>query len=228
MILIVTTFVSCKDDSVSPVEDITTANDWNIELLPGQTFEGGYFYFSNTQYVGSISDINNVSWLTVDQSSFTVGPDCSHRNHRMFNFTAPTTVGDYITKIKHSGASFFNTKIILKVTSTPTLYTNDSTVFVNLGDTVTTNSLIQYVGFDIDNCSEYYVPAATRRYHYETTANVDWLEITPNDTTISLNNSGYIKRSFIGRNTGTYTVKEVRYSQYSSFPSFKNWTIVVN
>lgn len=224
-------YFSCKEDTVTPTsQNVITHGEYNVELLPGQIFEGSQYYYADNQINGNITDINNVSWLAITHSDISVGPGCSHWNYVLYNFTAPTTLGNYSTIGKHSSNENYNIKINLKVTNEPSVLRSDSTVFINLGDTIIRNYDDTWVGLDlssIHNCASFYVPANTQVISYAMYPSVDWLIINPSSTSINLNNSVTISKKFIGRAVGTFTTFEVLTKQWKSWPRFRKWTIEV-
>ena len=221
-------FYSCNKENVVTPQNVPTHGEYDIELLPGQTFQGTWYYKSNgSPITGTLTDINNVSWLNLTHADFTAG-DCSNLGYVLFNFTAPATAGNYNTIVKHSNTENFNMKVNLTVTDNPSTNIQDSSFTMHVGDTLRINYDITYIGITVPSlCSNYFIPSNTQNISFNLFPTVNWLVIQPNNYSLGLNQTLNYTKTFTFNSSGTYTTMEVKTLQWRSWPRFTKWTVVV-
>ena len=153
---------------------------YQLELFPGQVFNGWYYNWSN----GGILSCNqkeypeNVTWLDVTPKKFT-STGCTDIIPVKYSFVAPMTEGIYITTIADSLNHWDSLRVILKVTSSP-----ENHIKKNIGinqDLVSYKSYLSNTPFNwADNsCIKDYFPDDTIAYNFHIDPEFNWLTISP-------------------------------------------------
>lgn len=186
---------------------------YELELFPGQVFNGWYYYWSNGGTVTGNFQINpSVSWLSISPNNFT-STSCSDIVPIAYNFTAPQTPGTYNAVIQDMNGVWENTNVTLHVTENPT------TAFVrsyqvNQGQTISQFDTLYWNGFGPFGCQGNYIPGNSRLFNYIEHEPVSWFAINPPSISVPLFGEGVIESTIIGDTTGNdfvYVIEEVQY-----------------
>jgi len=101
------------------------SNTWpyyTVELLPGNTFTGSWYYYScSSVYTANLVESPEVNWLMVSPSSFTALPN-GLSTKVDFIFSTPTVPGVYTTEVVDLNGGWTTMYITLIVTDKPTQY----------------------------------------------------------------------------------------------------------
>lgn len=186
---------------------------YELELFPGQVFNGSYYYWSTGSTVTGNFQINPpVSWLTISPTTFT-STSCSDIVPIAYNFTAPTTPGIYNAVIQDLNGIWANTNVTLHVTDNPTP-TFVRSYQVNQGQTISQYDTLHWNGFGPFGCQGNYIPGNSRLFNYTEHEPVPWFAINPSSITVPLLGEGVIESTITGDTTGNdfvYIIEEVQY-----------------
>jgi hypothetical protein len=186
---------------------------YELELFPGQVFNGWYYYWSNSGTVSGNFQINPaVSWLNISPNNFT-STSCSDIVPIAYNFTAPQTPGTYTAVIQDLNGNWENTNVTLHVTENPT------TAFVrsyqvNQGQTISQFDTLYWNGFGPFGCQGNYIPGNSRLFNYTEHEPVPWFSINPASISVPIFGEGVIESTINGDTTGNdfvYIIEEVQY-----------------
>jgi|WetSurMetagenome_2_1015567.scaffolds.fasta_scaffold08160_3 hypothetical protein len=186
---------------------------YELELFPGQVFNGSYYYWSTGSTVTGNFQINpSVSWLSISPNSVT-STSCNDIVPIAYSFAAPDTPGVYTAVIQDMNNIWQNTEVTLHVTENPT------TVFVrsyqvNQGQTLSQYDTLHWNGFGSFGCLGNYIPGNSRLFNYKEHEPVPWFAINPSSITVPLFGEGVIESTITGDTTGNdfvYIIEEVQY-----------------
>ena len=186
---------------------------YELELFPGQVFNGWYYYWSNGGTVTGNFQINPaVSWLTISPNNFT-STSCSDIVPIAYNFIAPQTPGTYTAVIQDLNGNWENTEVTLHVTESPTPAFVRS-YQVNQGQTISQFDTLYWNGFGPFGCQGNYVPGNSRLFNHTEHEPVPWFAINPPSINVPLFGEGVIESTITGDTTGNdfvYIIEEVQY-----------------
>ena len=186
---------------------------YELELFPGQVFNGWYYYWSNGGTVTGNFQINPaVTWLTISPNNFT-STSCSDIVPIAFNFTAPQTPGTYTAVIQDLNGNWENTNVTLHVTENPTTASVRS-YQVNQGQTISQFDTLYWNGFGPFGCQGNYIPGNSRLFNHTEYEPVPWFAINPPSINVPLFGEGVIESTITGDTTGNdfvYIIEEVQY-----------------
>jgi|WetSurSiteA1Bulk_404760.scaffolds.fasta_scaffold01523_2 hypothetical protein len=186
---------------------------YELELFPGQVFNGWYYYWSNSGTVSGNFQINpTVSWLNISPNNFT-STSCSDIVPIAYNFTAPQTPGTYTAVIQDLNGNWENTNVTLHVTENPTTALVRS-YQVNQGQTISQFDTLYWNGFGPFGCQGNYIPGNSRLFNYTEHEPVQWFSINPPSITVPIFGEGVIESTVTGDTTGNdfvYIIEEVQY-----------------
>ena len=206
--------------------------NYDIQLFPNQSFTGYYYFWSNGSPVtASLQELPAVGWLDVNPSNFTSN-SCSDIVPVAFQFTAPSTPGNYYVEIRDLNNVWESIYVNLTVTDTPSLYVNYQTLYATPGQVIDKGFITRYNGLDVTGWSGYcgplpYIPGPSQSSTFFLNPSVGWLNISPTNFTVNLNDSIFVQRQFTSSILGTYETYEVRHRQWISFPVYTHWTFKV-
>lgn len=180
--------------------------DYTVELFPGQSFQGWYYFWYNsngdTMHANFqvLSDAS--SWLSISPSTFS-SDSCNDIVAVEFNFNAPLALGDYATTIKDSDGNWSDINVTCRVTNSPAAYGPyyaDSIASTANSDTVT--HVFTFPDWS-PGCTEHYSAADVSTLYLQTFPDVPWFKV-PGFTFITLNDSANVDFIFSNDTTGSY------------------------
>jgi len=216
-----------KTIEVSNASNSRSSVDYQIELFPGQVFDGWYYYWSeNGTDSANLKTNSNVSWLTVTPVKFT-STACTVIPVK-YSFTAPNNPGIYQVTIADSNGNWSNIVVELIVSNSPTIFTITKNVQLTLGQSASYYDTLIWHGFDSIGCSSPYTPSLQRNFFYKTEPTVPWLSINPSNTTITLNDTSIVTKKITSNTVGTDSTYDIQNRQWSSYPHFTRWIVNTN
>jgi hypothetical protein len=188
---------------------------YELELFPGQVFNGWYYYWSTGSTITGNFQINPpVTWLSISPNSVT-STSCNDIVPVMYSFTAPETPGIYNTVIQDINSIWQNTEVILHITENPTPAFVRS-YQVNQGQTISQFDTLHWDGFGPFGCDSNYIPGSTKLFSFREKDSVDWFNMNPSNITIPIFGEGVIESIITGDTTGNDFVYLIEEAQYAS------------
>ncbi|RPI17457.1 MAG: T9SS C-terminal target domain-containing protein [Ignavibacteriae bacterium] len=201
--------------------------EYPVQLLPGQSFSGWYYYWSNSGAISANLQISPaVNWLIITPSSFTSN-GCSDIKAVNYTFIAPAAPGTYSTSIIDLNNNWEATNVTLTVTNSPTLNRYDSTVSAPSGQTANRYHVSSYMPITNLGCNYNYFPGSQCQTIHTLHPAVTWLNINPNNFLVNQNSSVTAVKSFNYNTAGIYHTLECRTKQWFSNPVYIYWTFNV-
>jgi hypothetical protein len=192
---------------------------YELELFPGQVFNGWYYYWSTGSTATGNFQINPVvSWLSISPNTFT-STSCSDIVPISYNFIAPQTPGTYNAVIQDLNGIWENTNVTLHVTENPT------TAFVrsyqvNQGQTISQYDTLHWNGFGQFGCQSNYIPGNTKLFNFIERNPATWFSINPSSITVPIFGEGVVESVITGNTPGNdyvYIIEEAQYSHICFF-----------
>lgn len=156
--------------------------DYFIELLPGSSFTGSWYYY-NSSTTGDTSiaylvESPDVTWLMVSPTQFSdYGDGIATRVD--FIFSTPSTPGTYSTVITDANGYWQDLFITLVVTTTPTLYISVFEEQVNINELFTWSNWTRCPAyFYFSDFNQYYYFSSMAVNHYEFPPE-SWFNLSP-------------------------------------------------
>jgi len=194
--------------------------EYQLELFPGQVFNGWYYYWSNggSAETGNFQINPPVSWLTISPTSFTSN-SCSDIIPISYNFNAPIIPGIYTTSIEDLNGIWDDTEVTLSVTEQPSTAINLSYQVSN-GQSISVFDTLYWNGFGPFGCQSNYIPGNTKLFSFREKDSVSWFRINPTDLIVPIFGEGVIESVITGDTTGNdlvYVITEAQYSHICFF-----------
>ena len=197
---------------------------YQLELFPGQVFDGWYYNWSKG---GPISCNQkeypvDVTWLNVTPKKFT-SVDCYDIIPVKYAFVAPMTEGIYITTIADSLNRWDSVRVELTVTKSPKNYAIRK--FGVNKDTLTYKNFIKYTPWNWpdNNCVHDYLPVDTLHYNFNLYSGMNWIKITPSPGKVFRNNTQTLQNTIKKKIYDSTWVNLER--NYYSFPAFYHFYV---
>jgi len=192
---------------------------YNLELFPGQVFNGWFYYWSTGSTATGDFQINpSVSWLSISPNTFT-STSCSDIVPIAYNFTAPQNPGVYNAVIEDLNGIWANTNVTLSVTENPTTaFVRSYTV--NLGQSISQYDTLRWNGFGPFGCQGNYIPGNTKLFNFIERNPAQWFEINPSSINVPIFGDGVIESVITGNTAGNdyvYIIEEAQYSHICFF-----------
>ena len=205
--------------------EVVTLASYQLQLLPGQVYQGFYFYWSNGGVLsGNLAPSPAVPWLTLDSAMFTSSA-CTDIKSVRYNFMAPQVEGTYTATIKDANGHWDSSTVILNVTSAPTLFKDSVVVSLSPGMTTTRYDTLEWTGWSGLGCDSLFIPVNAPHVHYATMPNAPWLSIQPSDFAAALNIRTIVQRTATAPLVGSVSTYEVFTFESGSYPRFVQWKI---
>ncbi len=202
------------------------AFDYILELLPGQVFEGWFYYWSLGGPISAALQENPaVGWLEVSPTSFT-SASCADIIAVSYQFAAPAVPGIYTTVIQDLNGNWQDTNVLLSVTDSPTS-AFFGTVQIYPGQSLALFDTLAWNGFSNVGCLPVYFPGNSSTGSYHTDPSVAWLTFQPASGTVNAGDTLIVEKTFSETSTGTFSTYEVLQAEWYSFPRFIHWTLDV-
>ena len=183
-------------------------SNYDITLLPGQSFTGVRYLFSQSTKIGNFQVNNLPTWLNSVSPNIFTSTGCTDIIPIEFSITAPTSPGVYSYTVIEGNNNWNDTKITLTVTSTPLA----DTVIV-AGDIFGSDTTFQTLynnGFNAPCLNPYFPFTAGYDIKYELYPSVNWLSVTPDTFTLANSQSQIVSRVFQNSIAGVYHTLESR------------------
>lgn len=205
---------------------ITENSSYDLELFPGQSFDGWWYFWSGGDPVSAqLEESPEVSWLSVSPSTFTSN-SCTDIVNVKYSFTAPSTPGKYTTTVIDQNGNWDNHPVELYVTDAPYSAWPEY-VELNPGQTYTYYDSIYFDPFTGIGCLDYYIPGPSGLINYSLVPAVSWLTITPSQFTITDIDTIIVEETFSYNIPGDYSCYEVWTAQYYTWPEYTLWNLSV-
>lgn len=215
-------------ETKSGAELNTSAADYELDLMPNQSFTGYIYYFSidNNPLTASLFESPEVNWLFTVPTNFTSN-NCNDIKPVAFIFTAPSTVGTYNTTIIDGNNNWSSYTVLLNVTNSPSRNRLDSSITISQGQTINKYEISSYVPYTNLGCNPSYYPGPQRRVTYSLYYTHNILTINPSDFYLNQGTAITAVKTFSFNSPGNYLTKECRVREWSSFPQWIFWTLDV-
>lgn len=208
---------------LTPEGALETLN-YNIELPPGKSFTGHFYFWSNGGSITANYAPSDPLALFVQMfpSNFT-STSCSSIVPVAFSFSAINNPGTYTKSYFDQNFVFPPINITLTVTNTPSALTPD-TVILNIGETEFITENISASGFTGIGCLPVYLPSNSAVVSYSTSTTAGWINFNPSSVTLTTSNPSAVVEKIIQWDTsGYFSTYEMRTIQWLSHPRYTHW-----
>ena len=197
--------------------------NYELELLPGQKFDGWYYFWSNEGLLAAnLNESPEAGWLSIDRYNFT-STGCSDIVPVRFSFTAPTEEGNYETVLIDNLGNWSDLKVRIRVTSNPASAVKRS--FGINTDSISYRHFTRWspLIFSDNTCIKDYFPDLTADILYLYNPSKPWLKISPSSGQVNRNTifdfRSYIKKNLFDSTWVIYT------REFASFPALLHYYV---
>lgn len=190
--------------------------DYNIELLPGLSYQGWYYFWStgDTLAAAFVEQID-VPWLTLSGNNFT-STGCNDIAPVGFHFSAPVVPGIYTAVVEDLNGNWDDVNVTLIVSENP-LAADVFTFAANAGDTVLYTDDEDWDGFSL-GCLNPYFPGSTQAYVIAEFPEAPWMTINPTAFTLGEFEVKTIEFSMTSEVNGDFSTHVVYHKEWRSRP----------
>ncbi len=204
--------------------------DYYMELLPGKSYTGSWYYYvsgtSGTSSTANLIESPEVSWLQVSPAQFTDYVD-GIATKVDYIFTTPLTTGTYTTTVVDLNGNWANKLVTLVVTETPTqnLYVFDEQISTNeTFETSFWDYSPAYFYWSADNQYYYFNQMAVNYQEYPEKI---WFNVLPSSFNLAPSDSTFVTFSANISTPGADSILVFNSMQYYSFPFFYKYNFDV-
>lgn len=204
----------------------TNERKYTVQLLPGQSFDGWWYFWTTGAPISADYEVPAADWLTVSPTTFTSN-SCSEPVAMRFQFKGLSQADTVTLSMRDRNNRYPTMVVTMEVTERPTQFVSSVPVRLAYGSFDILSLTAEWNGFTNIGCQAPYLPDSASTFKAVLQHQVDWLDILPDSVDVKYQEPESILHLIRVLTTTSDSVYEMITRRFYSYPSYFAWKLEV-